>query len=47
MGSARNCEHAGSIRLLKVIGGIAMALVAVGVLTQMNDIRRYLKISTM
>lgn len=47
MGRKDNCEHAGSIRLLKVIGGLAIALVAVGVLTQMNDIRRYIKISTM
>ena len=47
MGRQRNCEHAGGIRLLKVIGGIAIALIAVGVLTQVNDIRRYIKILTM
>jgi hypothetical protein len=44
MGNGR-CEHSG--RLLKIIGGIAIAMVAVGVLTQLNDIRRYIKISTM
>ena len=47
MGKEHNCEHAGGSRLLKVIGGIAIALLAVGVLTQMHDIRRYIKISTM
>ena len=41
------CEHTGRIRFLKVIGGIAIAMVAVGLLTQMHDIRRYIKISTM
>jgi uncharacterized protein DUF6893 len=43
----QRCEHAGGIRFLKVIGGIAIALVAVGILTQLHDIRRYIKISTM
>lgn len=43
----KKCEHSGGIRLLKIIGGIAVAVIAVGVLTQMNDIRRYIKISTM
>jgi hypothetical protein len=41
------CEHSGSIRVLKILGGIAIAMVAIGVLTQINDIRRYIKISTM
>ena len=41
------CERWGGIRFLKILGGITIALVAVGVLTQMNDIRRYIKISTM
>lgn len=35
------------MRFLKILGGITVALLAVGVLTQMNDIRRYIKISTM
>jgi hypothetical protein len=30
-----------------VLGGVAIAMVAVGLLTQMHDIRRYIKISTM
>ena len=41
------CEHAGGIRFLKIIGGIAVAMLAVGVLSQLHDIRRYIKISTM
>jgi hypothetical protein len=47
MGREHNCGHVGGIRLLKVIGGIAIALVTVGVLTQIQDIRRYIKITTM
>jgi hypothetical protein len=43
MGNGR-CGHS---KFLKILGGVALALVAVGVLTQMNDIRRYIKISTM
>ena len=39
------CEHTG--RFLKILGGIAIAMVAVGVITQLHDIRRYIKISTM
>ncbi len=41
------CEHRGGIRFLKIIGGITVALLAVGVLTQMHDIRRYIKMRTM
>lgn len=41
------CEHSGGRRLLKILGGITVVLLAVGVLTQMSDIRRYIKISTM
>ena len=44
---SERCEHAGGIRFLKIIGGIAVAMLAVGVLTQLHDIRRYIKISTM
>jgi Family of unknown function (DUF6893) len=47
MGREHNCGHVHGSRLLKIIGGIAIALVAVGLLTQMQDIRRYIKISTM
>jgi len=39
--------HSGGGRFLKLIGGLAIAAVAVGLLTQINDIRRYIKISTM
>jgi hypothetical protein len=30
-----------------IIGGAALALVAVGVITQLPDIKRYIRISTM
>jgi len=45
----KRCEHRhhGGGRFLKIIGGITVALLAVGVLTQLHDIRRYIKISTM
>lgn len=43
----KKCEHHGRGRFLKIIGGITVALLAVGVLTQLQDIRRYIKISTM
>jgi len=43
----RSCERGGGIRFLKIIGGIAIAMVAVGVLSQLHDIRRYIRISTM
>jgi len=41
------CEHKGGIRFLKVIGGITIAMLAVAVITQLKDIRRYIRISTM
>ncbi|HET6977170.1 MAG TPA: hypothetical protein VFI24_12655 [Pyrinomonadaceae bacterium] len=48
MGEKREaCEHKGGIRFLKVIGGLTIAMLAFVVVTQMNDIRRYIKISTM
>ena len=43
----QTCEHTGSIRFLKVIGGITLAMLAVAVVTQLQDIRRYIRISTM
>jgi len=43
----QGCEHTGGIRFLKVIGGITIAMLAVAVITQLKDIRRYIKISTM
>jgi len=42
-----DCEHRGGIRFLKVIGGLTIAVVALGVLTQLQDIRRYIKIARM
>lgn len=33
--------------LLRIIGGIALGMLAVGVLSQLHDIRRYIRISTM
>ncbi len=33
--------------LFKIIGGIALGMLAVGVLSQLHDIRRYIRISTM
>jgi uncharacterized protein DUF6893 len=41
------CEHRGGVRFFKIIGGITIAMLVVAVLTQMDDIRRYIKISTM
>jgi len=41
------CEHKGGIRFLKVIGGLTIAMLAFAVISQMHDIRRYIKISTM
>ena len=41
------CEHVAGRRFLKIFGGIALAAIAFGVLSQMHDIRRYIKISTM
>lgn len=47
MGRHEQCEHRGGMRFLKVIGGLTLAVVALGVLTQLHDIRRYIKISRM
>ncbi|HSS20528.1 MAG TPA: hypothetical protein VLL54_10670 [Pyrinomonadaceae bacterium] len=33
--------------VLKVVGGMALALVAVGLIASANDIKRYIRISTM
>lgn len=43
----RTCEHVGGRRFLKIIGGLAIAAIAFGVLSQLHDIRRYIKIATM
>ena len=44
---SETCEHKGGVRFLKVISGITIAMLAVAVITQLNDIRRYIRISTM
>lgn len=41
------CEHVAGRRLLKIFGGLAIAAIAWGVISQIHDIRRYIKISTM
>jgi len=47
MGEEGKCERSGGRRFLRILGGVALALVAAGILTQFNDIRRYIRISTM
>lgn len=46
-GRNEKCEYFRATSLLKLIGGIAIAVVAVGVISQIHDIRRYIKMSTM
>jgi hypothetical protein len=41
------CEHTGGKRFLKWLGGVAVALVAAGVISQLHDIKRYIKIVNM
>lgn len=42
------CKRKKSNHLLwKIVGGAALAAVAAGVITNLSDIRRYIKISTM
>jgi hypothetical protein len=45
--SSGRCEHTGSKRILKIFGGVALALVAAGIISQLHDIRRYIKMVTM
>ena len=47
MGEEGKCEHSRGRRFFKILGGVALALVAAGIITQFSDIRRYIKISTM
>ena len=42
-----NCEHFIGKRFVKILSGVAIAMVAIGVITQLHDIRRYIKIVTM
>ena len=41
------CTQANGQLVWKIIGGAAIALVAAGVISNLNDIKRYIKISTM
>jgi len=47
MSEQKKCEHSAGKRFFKILGGVALALVAAGIITQFNDIRRYIKISSM
>jgi len=39
--------HSNGHLVWKIIGGAVLALVVTGVITNLNDIRRYIRISTM
>jgi hypothetical protein len=41
-----NCTADG-MTLTKVLGGLAVAIVVAGVVASFNDVRRYIRISTM
>ena len=41
------CKHFIGRRGWRLLGGVALALLATGLITQLSDIRRYLKITTM
>jgi hypothetical protein len=40
------CGHKSHL-VWKIVGGMALAVVAAGVVASLNDIKRYIKISTM
>ena len=42
-----NCEHRGGRRFLTILGGVALALAAAALVSQLHDIRRYIKIVRM
>ena len=44
---SRACEHSSAHLAWKIVGGMALAVVAVGVIRSLDDIRRYIRISTM
>jgi len=44
---ARATQNSNGHLVLKIVGGMALALVAAGLIASANDIRRYIKISTM
>lgn len=45
--SSRATQTSNGHLVLKVLGGMALALVAAGLIASANDIKRYIKISTM
>jgi hypothetical protein len=45
--SENECRHFIGKRAWKIIGGVALALIATGIISQLHDIRRYIKITTM
>lgn len=51
MGNGKSLEkrrrRSSGVNVWMLIGGAALALVAVGVITQLPDIKRYIRISTM
>jgi len=40
------CKHSGH-RVWKIVGGLALAAIAAGVLANLQDIKRYIRISMM
>jgi hypothetical protein len=44
--SAQSCGHPSHL-VWKILGGMALAAVAAGVIASLEDIKRYIKISTM
>jgi hypothetical protein len=41
------CRRSSGVSVLRILGGAALVLVAVGVITQFHDIRRYLNMVRM
>ena len=41
------CGHTSGHLVWKIVGGMALAVVAAGVIASLDDIKRYIKISTM
>jgi hypothetical protein len=41
------CGHSSGHLVWKIVGGMALAVVAAGVIASLNDIKRYIRISTM
>lgn len=41
------CGHSSGHLVWKIVGGMALAVVAAGVIASLHDIRRYIRISSM